>query len=216
MSDPSPSGGGLEYRLYAPLYDAVVDPLLASLRKIGLEMAGPGAGEQALDIGCGTGMFLSRLAALGCQISGVDLSPAMVAQARKRLGPDAQLHVADATAMPLEAQNFDVVSAIMTLHEMDPEVRLGVLREAARVCRPGGRVLLVDFHPGQLRSLKGRLRRAMTFTIELCAGRRHFGNYRRFMRAGGLPPLLAQVGLQIEKERYVGQGNFAVLVATPR
>jgi len=212
-ADPHTDGG---YRAAAPVYDAIIDPLLTDLRQVGLALVHPRAGEHVLDIGCGTGTFLAAFARLGCRVTGVDLSAAMAARAHQRLGPDADVHVTDATAMPFEAQCFDVVSTSMALHEMDPEVRIGVLREAARVCRARGRLLLIDYHPGDPRGLKGRFTRAFTFAVERFAGGDHYRNYRQFMRAGGLPALLDQVGLKIAQEKYVGRGNFAVLVAVAR
>jgi SAM-dependent methyltransferase len=76
-------------------------------------------------------------------LAGVDLSPRMLALARRRLGPRAILAAADAARLPFRARSFDVVLSASTLHYVrDPERALG---EIHRVLHPSGRVAITDW-----------------------------------------------------------------------
>jgi ubiquinone/menaquinone biosynthesis C-methylase UbiE len=91
------------------------------------------AARTALDVGCGTGHFTRWLGACGLQVTGLDASPAMLAEAR-RLGTTGCM-LGDAMALPFAARTFDLVFVITTLEFLpDP---LGALDEAARVARQG-------------------------------------------------------------------------------
>lgn len=93
----------------------------------------PLAGERILDLGCGDGALTEKLASLGCQVVGVDSSPAQVAAAQAR-GLDAR--VVDAQHLPFEAE-FDAVFSNAALHWMrQPEA---VIAGVWRALEPGGR-----------------------------------------------------------------------------
>jgi ubiquinone/menaquinone biosynthesis C-methylase UbiE len=101
-----------------------------------------------IDIGCGTGRFLDfvkqawpRLPALG-----LDLSEAYIKHARRHLKrwSRTNLVVANAEAIPVPDKSCDAVTSIFMLHELPPEVRRTVIGEAARVLKPGGRLILLD------------------------------------------------------------------------
>ena len=99
-----------------------------------------------LDIGTGTGRVLELLAHHISQGVGVDASKAMLALARSRLAradlSHCSVRLADMYRLPLAETSFDIAVLQMVLHYAeDPQ---GVLAEAARVLRPGGRLLVVD------------------------------------------------------------------------
>lgn len=104
----------------------------------------PPPGRRTLDLGCGEGRLSRDLKALGHDVVAVDLSPVMVAAARE-LGPDLEIHEADAGELPFAEGSFDLVGAFMSLQDMDdPD---GAIREAARVLEPGGILCLAVVHP---------------------------------------------------------------------
>ncbi len=198
------------YRRWSKAYDALTEPCNAGLRHLGLKMAPPRRGLRVLEIGCGTGTNLLNYRQAGCDVFGIDLSPAMLAVAQRKLGPLARLHRGDATHMPYPDAVFDLAIAMLTLHEMPRAIRPTVLAEMLRVLRPKGRVLLIDFHPGPLRFPKGHGIRSFILMIERIAGREHFQNYRDFIARGGLPPLIADGRMQIAQQKIVSGGNLVL------
>ena len=203
------------YRTVARFYDLLIEPANVKLKDIGVTMAPPEPGLTLLDVGCGTGTMLERYAAGGCEVTGLDASAAMLAQARRRLGPGAHLHLGDAARMPFADAAFDLVVMTMVLHEMPPQLRSAVLAEAIRVLDPQGRLLLIDYAAGPWRFPKGWLLKAFVTTVEALAGAEHFRGYRHFLRHGGLPALARRHELQVAHRRVIGGGNLELCVLRP-
>jgi demethylmenaquinone methyltransferase/2-methoxy-6-polyprenyl-1,4-benzoquinol methylase/ArsR family transcriptional regulator len=113
------------------------------------EIVGAAPIRALLDLGTGTGRMLELLAPLAERAVGIDQSPAMLAVARARLERaglrNVQLRQGDIYAVPVERNGYDLVILHQVLHYLDDPGR--ALREAARVLRPGGRLLVVDFAP---------------------------------------------------------------------
>jgi ubiquinone/menaquinone biosynthesis C-methylase UbiE/DNA-binding transcriptional ArsR family regulator len=113
------------------------------------EIVGAAPIRALLDLGTGTGRMLELLAPLADRAIGVDQSPAMLAVARARLERaglrNVQLRQGDIYAVPVERNGYDLVVLHQVLHYLEDPGR--ALREAARVLRPGGRLLVVDFAP---------------------------------------------------------------------
>lgn len=109
-----------------------------------------------LDLGTGTGRMLELLAPLYDRAVGIDASPSMLAVARANLDragvASAQVRLGDIYSLPLPRDAFDVVTIHQVLHYLDDPER--ALAEAARVLRPGGRMLIVDFAPHDLEFLR--------------------------------------------------------------
>lgn len=111
-----------------------------------LRLAGDVSGRRILDAGCGSGPLSAALRDKGAVVTGLDRSAAMVDLARRRLGEDADLHVADLSE-PLQFADaaFDVVVSSLVLHYL--EDWSGPLAELRRVLKPGGRLILSTMHP---------------------------------------------------------------------
>ncbi len=103
------------------------------------------SGTKVLDMGCGTGRFTIPLAVSGARMTGLDLTSAMLDQARAK-AEDAQVriefHQGDMAALPFPDNSFDVVTSMLALMHIPLPDRQSVFSEVARVLKPGGRMLL--------------------------------------------------------------------------
>ena len=109
-------------------------------------------GRDVLEVGCGTGLIMARVAAVAATAVGVDISPGMLEGARDR-GLD--VFEASATALPFEGARFDTVYSFKVLaHVEDIDAALG---EVARVLRPGGHALLEFYNRHSVRYLAKRI-----------------------------------------------------------
>jgi phosphatidylethanolamine/phosphatidyl-N-methylethanolamine N-methyltransferase len=133
------------YRRWAPVYDSTFGWVAAEGRKHAVEIINTRHGR-VLEVGVGTGLSLPAYRR-ELEIVGIDLSPEMLKKARERvaaegLGNVTGLHEMDASELKFPDGSFDTVVAmyVMTVVQ-EPEKVMG---ELARVCRPGGEVLLVN------------------------------------------------------------------------
>jgi SAM-dependent methyltransferase len=111
-----------------------------------ISLAGDVNGHRVLDAGCGSGPPFAALRERGAIVTGFDSSPAMVELARRRLGEDAVLHVADITQpLPFADEAFDDIVVSLVLHYLQDW--MGPLAELRRVLKPGGRLILSVNHP---------------------------------------------------------------------
>jgi len=114
-----------------------------------LRMAEPGAPDTALDVACGPGLLVCALAQRVGHATGIDLTPAMLEQARRTQQAQGLNNVCweqgEVTAMPYRDGAFDILTCRFAFHHFpDP---LAVLREMRRVCRAGGRIVVADSAP---------------------------------------------------------------------
>jgi SAM-dependent methyltransferase len=112
--------------------------LRAALTAFAEEVQGRGP---VLDVGCGPGTVTAFLNGLGVDVSGVDLSPGMVAHAR-RLHPGLAFEVASATELQLEDASLGGVLGWWSLFNLPRDVLPRVLASFARALVPGGQLLL--------------------------------------------------------------------------
>jgi SAM-dependent methyltransferase len=106
------------------------------------------AGEHVLDVACGNGNAALAAARRFCVVTGVDYVPALLERARERVraeGLEASFQEGDAEALPFHDGSFDVVlSTCGAMFAPDQEQTAG---ELLRVCRPGGRIGMVNWTP---------------------------------------------------------------------
>ena len=99
----------------------------------------------ALDVGCGTGFLALELAARGHRVTGVDFSPAMLAEARRKAaarGATIRFEEADAEQLPYESARFDLLVSRHLLWTLPHPER--AVDDWIRVLRPAGRLVIVD------------------------------------------------------------------------
>jgi phosphatidylethanolamine/phosphatidyl-N-methylethanolamine N-methyltransferase len=134
----------ITYRLWAPVYDALLARFFRPGRVRAMRLLEARAGQRLLLVGVGTGADLPLLPA-GVQAVGIDLSAAMLARAKARLPlPDREISLVEADAQTLryETAAFDAVVLNLILSVVpDPAA---CLREALRVLHPGGRAVVFD------------------------------------------------------------------------
>jgi ubiquinone/menaquinone biosynthesis C-methylase UbiE len=145
------------YRLWAPVYDAILGRFFLPGRKRALSVLGLKPAERLLLVGVGTGADLPLLPD-GVEAVGVDLSPEMLACAQARLplaGRKVTLLQGDAQKLLVEAATFDAVVFNLILSVI-PDGRACLL-ENLRALKPGGRLVVFDkFLPDHGRSSYGR------------------------------------------------------------
>lgn len=124
----------------------VIPPITRFVRERGADPTG--AGLRLLDVACGTGRTLHQLARTfpAMALHGVDLSPAYVRTARRRLAdvPELTLAVENGEHLPWADATFDVVTSTYLFHELPRNARRNVVRELFRVVKPGGLVVIED------------------------------------------------------------------------
>src|SRR5260370_21029472 len=109
-------------------------------------------GTRVLDVGCGVGRWSRLLAAKGAQVTGVDLSPTMIARAQRRaaavgLADRCQFRVQDLSKLDVDGQ-FDLVLGVTVLqHILDPELLRAAVRGMTARLAPGGRMILLEAAP---------------------------------------------------------------------
>jgi SAM-dependent methyltransferase len=108
-----------------------------------VEHGGLRPGVRGLELGCGTAIFLSQVAASGARLHGLDLSDDLLAKARGRVASlaNVSLERGNAEGTPFRDGSFDVVYGSSILHHLDLDRALG---EAHRVLRPGGRLVFAE------------------------------------------------------------------------
>src|SRR5688572_6066755 len=135
------------YDRWAHVYDHDANPLPPLEEPHMKNAAGDVGGLDVLDLGCGTGRHTSWLAAAGARVTAVDFSESMLAEARRKPGAGGVKFVVHDLhqSLPFVSGEFDlVVSGLVLEHVRD----LGTFfKEACRVIRPGGRLLVSAMHP---------------------------------------------------------------------
>jgi ubiquinone/menaquinone biosynthesis C-methylase UbiE len=105
--------------------------------------------ERVLDFGCGGGVgtrCIARLLTRGGRVTGVDMSSTMLKRARRRLRgfANADVQVGDIRTLELEKGEFDVISVIHVLHDIDPEERASYVDRLAHLLKPDGRIWILE------------------------------------------------------------------------
>jgi phosphatidylethanolamine/phosphatidyl-N-methylethanolamine N-methyltransferase len=192
------------YDKIAKVYDLTFGPTLHPGRLQAIQRMDIQSGERVLEVGVGTGINLS-LYPKNCSVTGIDFSGSMLEIARERaLRKDIQnvrLLQMDAADLKFADNSFDIVYAPYLISVVPDPVK--VAQEMRRVCRPGGRIILLN-HFLSPNPLLSRIERLISpFTI-------HIG----FKADLDLPAFLAQADLQPQSIEKVNIPKLWSLVTT--
>jgi ubiquinone/menaquinone biosynthesis C-methylase UbiE len=124
---------------------------MARLRDSALDGIGPRIHGRTLQIACVYGDFTPKLVerlAPGASLDVVDVTPIQLTNTRRKMPASAPVtfHHRDSTSLAFDSGTFDQVVVFFLLHEQPDEVKARTLREAARVLKPGGKLILADYH----------------------------------------------------------------------
>ena len=183
------------YEKLAKVYDVVFGPTLHHGRLVAIERMAIKPGDRVLEVGVGTCINTS-LYPTTCSVTGIDLSASMLEKARERVRREGLRHVRlqemDAAQLIFADDTFDIVYAPYLVSVVPDPVQ--VVKEMRRVCRPGGKIVILN-HFRSANAILSRLERAISpFTV-------HIG----FKSDLDLPGFLAQANLQpisIEKVNF--------------
>src|SRR6476660_10466512 len=186
------------YDKLAKVYDFTFGPTLHPGRLRAIERMDIQSGERVLEVGVGTGVNLS-LYPKKCSVTGIDFSESMLEIARERAGRkdirNVRLLQMDAADLKFADSVFDIVYAPYLISVVPDPVR--VAGEMRRVCRPGGRVILLNYFLSPNLFLSRIERLISPFTI-------HIG----FKADLDLPAFLTQAEMQPQSNEKV---NFPKL-----
>jgi ubiquinone/menaquinone biosynthesis C-methylase UbiE len=114
-----------------------------------VQWAETGPDDTVLDVACGPGLLVCAFGKVAKHATGIDMTPAMLEQARKAQQEQGLKNVSwqqgDVYALPFQPEQFSIVSSRFVFHHLqDP---LAALTEMKRVCKPGGKIVVADMAP---------------------------------------------------------------------
>jgi phosphatidylethanolamine/phosphatidyl-N-methylethanolamine N-methyltransferase len=174
------------YEKLSKVYDVVFGPTLHPGRLVAIDRMGIKRDDRILEVGVGTGINAS-LYPRKCHVTGIDLSTSMLDKARERVQREGLRHVKllemDAANLTFPDESFDIVYAPYLVSVVPDPVR--VAQEMRRVCKKGGRIIILNHFRSANSILSWGERLISPFTV-------HIG----FKSDLDLPAFLAQAGLQ--------------------
>jgi demethylmenaquinone methyltransferase/2-methoxy-6-polyprenyl-1,4-benzoquinol methylase len=201
------------WRRWARIYDRVVTLSFLPFggekhfRRKFVALAGLEPTDRVLDICCGTGSTTAIIAPEVDQghVTGVDLSPDMLAVAQKKVvAPWVSFQLASVDALPFGDNSFDHVLCSYGLHEIPRDIRTAALKEVSRVLKPGGKFLTLDYD----------LPRNLITRLPIAAFVRVFEHDTAYqMMKGNLSAEVAASGLQVLCKNSAIGGMFQIISA---
>ena len=202
-----------DYAIVAPFFDAALGPFMMPIRREVCRWVQRLDIREVLDICCGTGHQDMLLAETGIRVVGIDRSPSMLEVAQSKSRKLIPFLLSDARRLPFRDNSFDGALISFALHENEPGLWFPMIREALRVLRPEGKLLVVDYLDHS--SGKHRAETLLIRWVEWMAGDSHYTNFRSFLNSGGLTQILAQHPLRILEVTRCFWGMVGLVLSTP-
>ena len=175
------------YGFVAKIYDPALYLPLRSVRKAIISELSNFKEKKIIDLCCGTGNQLRLLSKKGfSDLYGVDRSASMLDVAGKG-GHLINLYKEDATDTSFDDELFDIVMMSFAIHENDRVIQENLLKEAYRLLKKDGLLIIADFVLDEKTKKFGRM--AIRF-VERIAGKRHYRNFRKYIKNKGLESLI--------------------------
>lgn len=185
-----------EYKYFAKIYDPLLHLAIHRVRAKVTDIIDRYNPAKIIDLCCGTGNQLKYLKKKGfTNAVGVDLSQSMLYQAEK--GKEkVRCENQNAAQLSFSENTFDIGIISFALHEKPVETAKKIVKEAARVTKPGGHLVVVDYC--RINKTPLHIKAAIHFA-ERFAGKDHYMHFRNYLNLGGLDELLKDYKL---KESY--------------
>jgi SAM-dependent methyltransferase len=140
-----------QFTRQATLFSTAAPITNADALRMIVEAARPGPDDTVLDVACGGGIVVCAFAPHVHRATGMDVTPAMLDEAQRLAAEkglaNVEWQLGDVNSLPFEDGSFTIVVTRFSVHHFpDPAA---VLREMARVCAPGGRLVVVDMYASQ-------------------------------------------------------------------
>ena len=164
------------------------------------QLVGSDPDGRLLDYGCGDGTFVAMVHARFAAVRGVDVDAAQIENCRARLGDLAGVSFAVTASLSSEDERaWSVITCMEVLEHCLEDERRRIIGELARLCRPGGRIVIsVPIETGP--SLLGKQ------FVRAVAGLRRLGDYAHRERYTPFELLRSAAGLRVPRVRYTGHG----------
>ena len=209
-------------------YDLVNDIQSAGLHRLWkrkmARLVALGESEQALDVCCGTGDLIVRLAKRGGRVAGLDMNGAMLNVARRRLVEcnigQARLYQADALQLPFGDGQFDVVTIAYGLRNL-ADYKIG-LQEIFKVLKPGGRLAILDFGKPPNRFVRGLYYQYLRWALPVfgwlfCGSASAYAyildSLEKYPAQGGVKDMLDEIGFSSVNVANIMLGTMSLHIA---
>ncbi len=190
------------FHILAPFYDIGTIPI-SGLRDKTVDFTNAGIGSKILDVATGTGKQAFAFAKRGYDVTGIDLSEAMLKVASTKYKyENAEFALADATNLPFKDNCFDVSCVSFALHDMPLTIREKALKEMVRVTKPKGIIVIVDYALPE-----NRISRFLVYHFVKLYEKEY---YSKFIKSD-LKELLRKSGIEIKEELPVLLGAGRIL-----
>ena len=209
-------------------YDLVNDIQSAGLHRLWkrkmARLVALGESEQALDVCCGTGDLIVRLAKRGGRVAGLDMNGAMLNVARRRLAKcnigRSRLYQTDALQLPFGDGQFDVVTIAYGLRNL-ADYKTG-LQEIYRVLKPGGRLAILDFGKPPNRFVRGLYYQYLRWALPVfgwlfCGSASAYAyildSLEKYPAQGGVKDMLDEIGFSSVNVANIMLGTMSLHIA---